>query len=143
MASSTLFTDKNPLIVLLSSYYSRALFSYCIIRMEKPAKVNLGYSLKNIPIPSEFSYKKSLIEKVESLIKRMRWRAFFFLKNEDGHQDNLDDKFGFKSTKCPPQVDDMKPFEEDMLRMVENIKFERVTSHFQSKLCKDINMIKT
>ena len=40
------------------------------------------YSLKNIPLPSKYAYKKSLIEKTEALIKRMRWKALFFDKNE-------------------------------------------------------------
>ena len=39
---------------------------------------NLGYSLKNIPIPSKASYLKSMIDKVENFIKRIRWKAHFF-----------------------------------------------------------------
>ena len=39
---------------------------------------NLGYSLKNIPIPGKQHYLKSVIDKVESLIIRLRWKAPFF-----------------------------------------------------------------
>ena len=42
----------------------------------------LEYSLKNIPIPSRDNYLRNLIEKVESVLKRMRWKAHFFLKGE-------------------------------------------------------------
>ena len=45
--------------------------------------MNIDYSLKNIPIPSADSYKRRLIEKVESVIRRMRWKAFFFLKGSE------------------------------------------------------------
>ena len=41
-------------------------------------KVNFNYSLKNIPIPSNNLYLKTLIDKVSSLIRRMRWKAYFF-----------------------------------------------------------------
>ena len=48
--------------------------------MEQPTIVSLNYSTKNIPIPQPNVFKKRLIEKVESVIKRMRWKALFFLK---------------------------------------------------------------
>ena len=41
--------------------------------MEKP---EIKYSWKNVPIPSKESYQLNLIDKIESLVKRMRWRAF-------------------------------------------------------------------
>ena len=88
--------------------------------------------MKNIPIPSKNAYLKRLIEKVENVIKRMRWKAFFFERNEDEDQDELNDeqnnqdhKYGFKSRKCPPQIEDMEKFEDDLLEMVKNIKFEK------------------
>ena len=38
------------------------------------------YSLKNIPIPGKNEYLRLLIEKVQALIRRVRWKAFFFEK---------------------------------------------------------------
>lgn len=47
-------------------------------------QIRFNYSMKNIPIPPRNSYLKSLIEKVESVIKRMRWKAHFHgKKNSD------------------------------------------------------------
>ena len=40
-------------------------------------KVNFSYSMKNIPIPDEKSYKLQLIQKIEDLIKKIRWKAIF------------------------------------------------------------------
>ena len=42
-------------------------------------KTSYDYPLKNIPIPSKTSYNLKLIEKIESVIKRRRWKAYFFL----------------------------------------------------------------
>ena len=38
-------------------------------------KKNIGYSLKNIPIPPRRTYKPMSIEKIESFLKRMQWKA--------------------------------------------------------------------
>ena len=36
---------------------------------------SFDYSLKNIPIPSQRKYLKCMVEKVESFIKRSRWKG--------------------------------------------------------------------
>ena len=59
-------------------------------------KVNLGYSLKNIPIglPSNQTYLKSMVEKIESFVNRLRWKVFYFVnKNQEG---DSKDSFGIK-----------------------------------------------
>ena len=63
---------------------------------------NFGYSLKNIPLPNKKTYTKLMIEKTQSFLKRLRWKAFFF----DNPSENSGDKkqnFRFKSEKCPSQ----------------------------------------
>ena len=40
--------------------------------------------LKNIPLPTKDAYLKSLIHKLESFIKRIRWKAFFFENKNKG-----------------------------------------------------------
>ena len=40
-----------------------------------------SYAIKNIPIPSEKLYKIILLEKVELLVKRMRWKPHIFENN--------------------------------------------------------------
>ncbi len=78
------------------------------------------YSLKNIPIPSQDAYLRNLIEKVESVLKRMRWKAHFFLK-----VDNISDQnnpFGLPSNNTPPTILEMKYFENNVINLIENIK---------------------
>ena len=73
----------------------------------------------------------------------MRWKAFFFDRNEQDNSDPTNnDNFGFKSRKCPPQNSDLDKFEADFLDMVHNIKFRNVNNKFQNKLNEDIRKIK-
>ena len=51
-------------------------------------RINFNYSLKNISIPSNQSYLKTMIEKVEAFIKRIRWKAHFFELNNNGSSQN-------------------------------------------------------
>ena len=83
-----------------------------------------NYSIKSIPIPPRNTYIKKLIEKVESVIKRMRWKAYFF-DNDIGNSENNNNKYGFKSRNCPPQNKDMEKFEDDVLLMIKNIEFRK------------------
>ena len=105
--------------------------------------------MKNIPIPPRNSYLKKLIEKTESVIKRMRWKAFFFEQNKDKNNtdhnnddDNIDNNnFGFKSRKCPPQNEDLNNFETDVYEMIKNIEFRQIRDDFQDHLQQDIRKI--
>lgn len=72
--------------------------------------------MKNIPIPQPQMYMTKLIEKTEDLIRRMRWRAHFFL-NPPTMQEKKQ-TFGFKSTKSPPFIEELKDFEDKMLKLI-------------------------
>ena len=41
---------------------------------------SFAYSLKNIPIPTKRKYLKCMVEKVETSIRRLRWKAYHFCK---------------------------------------------------------------
>ena len=76
------------------------------------------------------------------MIKRMRWKAFFYLRGEEANQQPTEEKYGFKSRKCPPQVEEMRAFEEDMAKMIETISFRKVSNTFQDQLKKDVEKVK-
>ena len=61
-------------------------------------QIDLGYSLKNILIPSSKQYMKCLIEKVASFIRRIRWKAYFF---DHPDSSNSTDNYNFKSDSVP------------------------------------------
>ena len=99
----------------------------------------LDYSLKNIPIPSRDNYLRNLIEKAESVLKRMRWKAHFFLKGEKSQENTRN--FGLSSNKTPPTVLELKPFEEDVIKLLETIKFRDTKDYFQDSLANDLKKI--
>ena len=110
---------------------------------------HLGYSGKNIPLPPKNNYIKCLIEMMESVIKRMRWRAHFFLKGKDRTSQSDDEdatnvtqeKFGFKSKRTPPQIEEMTDFENDLLSIVDGLEFRKTGNKFQKKLSEDVKRI--
>ena len=101
-------------------------------------RVKFDYSMKNIPVPNPQAYMTKIIEKTESFIRRMRWKAHFFLNPQNNQEKKQ--TFGFKTTKSPPFVEEMKNFEESMLKLVSDIKFKDNprTDSFQKKLSTDI-----
>ena len=104
--------------------------------------INFGYSLKNIGIPSQRAYKYKLMEKVVSVIMRFRWKMFHFKRGQNVDDDDANQGLFLKSRKCPPSDPDLADFENDLLKMVENIKFVRCDDPFQKKIREDINFIK-
>ena len=103
---------------------------------------NLGYSLKNIPIPPTTTYLKCLMEKVESLVKRMRWKAHFFDNKLDDNI-NTNDNFGFKTTSSPPVNNNLTGFENDLYELVRNVEFRYVNDEFLDKLKSDVAAIRS
>ena len=60
----------------------------------------------------------------------------FFILNP---KENLDRKetFGFRSTNNPPQLKELKPFEDDLFNLIYSIKYKPVHNKFQEQLKKD------
>ena len=102
-------------------------------------KLSIGYSTKNIPLPSQNDFSQRLIEKTEHFLRRMGWKAYFFLSPDVSSTSK--DTYGFKSTKNPPPVDELKEFEDDMFKMVQSTKFIQVNP-FVIKLKNDTDHIK-
>lgn len=104
-------------------------------------QINLGYSTKNIPLPSEKDYLKCMISKVETFLRNIRWRTFFFLNPETTTEHK--ETYGFKSTKPEPFVPELKEFEDGMLELVQNVQFKKTSNQFQKKLSEDVQKIKS
>ena len=94
--------------------------------------------MKNIPVLSKKLYLEILIDKVELLIKRMRWKAPFFENESESTS-----KHGFKTCKCPPQHKDLMKFENDFQKMISNLHFRRVKNNFQNRLKNDTRSIQS
>lgn len=105
-------------------------------------KLNYDYSFKNIPTPDNTTYRIHLIEKVESVIKRMRWKAQFFLDETWKNTHIESNTYGFKTRNYPKQCTELEEFEKDLLNMVKLIQFKNSTDAFQTKIKSDIATIK-
>ena len=105
-------------------------------------KFNFGYSIKNIPIPSERNYKIQLMEKIELLIKKMRWKAIFCDEENDLEKTEKQTQYGLKTPNCPPVVKELSDFEKDLCDLINKITFRRINCTFQRKLNEDIGNIK-
>ena len=103
-------------------------------------KFNISYSTKNIPLPSRSDYLQRLLEKTEQFLRRIRWKAYFSL-NPDTTSSSKE-TYGFKSTKNPPPIEELKDFENDMLKMIQSVKFKQVNNSFLDKLKEDTDRIK-
>eukprot|EP00111_Clytia_hemisphaerica_P006802 TCONS_00019646-protein len=104
-------------------------------------RLRFEYSYKNIPIPSERNYKIQLIEKVEKFIKRMRWKAKFFDQADNEEIVQIPETYGLKTQKCPPQIRELIPFENDLIELITTVKFRYQHNQFQQKLKDDIHTI--
>ena len=95
-------------------------------------KFNISYSTKNIPLPSHNDYLQRLIERTEQFLYRMRWKAHSFLNPDT--TSFTKETYGFKSTKNPPSIEELKDFEDDMLKMIQSVKFKQVNNPFLNRL---------
>ena len=91
-----------------------------------------------------------MIEKIESVIKRMRWKAHFYLnkdKSEKASEKEPEEKqknnYGFKSRHYPSQCAELKKFEEEVISIIHKIEFRTQKNDFQTKLREDIKNIKS
>lgn len=107
---------------------------------QAPSNIHIPYSLKNIPIIPKFMYQKMLIRRIEELLSRMRWKLFWS-KTEDRQKDSRN-TFGFKSTHYPPNMPELKPFEDDLISIVSSIEMKMVNNPLQDQMKEDIIKIK-
>ena len=79
------------------------------------------------------------MEKIEMFITRMRWKAIYSNRKRN---DNSSERYGLKTLKCPKQVKELVPFENDLIDMLKVIKFRKVKNQFLTKLKNDIKTVK-
>ena len=94
--------------------------------------IRFNYSLKNIGLPSHDEYRRNIIEKTESAIQRMRWKAHFLHGNENQQTKNTP-TYGLKSKRTAPQLAEMKHFEDDVAQIIESIKFKNTPTNLSSQ----------
>ena len=64
------------------------------------------------------------MDKIDQVIKRMRWKAFFYTnKSED-----MEETYGLKSLNCSPKIKEMVPFEKDLWNLANKLKFVKINA---------------
>ena len=76
-------------------------------------EINIGHSMKNTEIPQNKTYLLQLIEKIEMVIKRMRWKVLCNGKKETNGIKT--EWYGLKSSKTSKQVKELIAFENDLI----------------------------
>ena len=75
----------------------------------------------------QYPYSKlKLVEKIEAVMKRMRWKAFYF-EQSGTHNNNKNIYYGLTSDKTPPPMKLLELFEKDLFKIVKKLSFERST----------------
>ena len=78
----TLFNWNTLLEEIIPRSFLLQLVEHFIVFKVIIEKLDINYSLKNIPVPFSESYLIKIIEKIESVVKRMPWRAHFSLQEK-------------------------------------------------------------
>ena len=116
--------------------FGRTLLPLFIYKMEK---VNFKYSIKIIPIPPGRAYLLHVMEKIETFITKMRWKAINFNNKTNYHSSK---RYGLKTLKCPKQVKELVPFKNGLTDMLKVIKFRKVKNQFPTNLKNDTKTVK-
>ena len=97
------------------------------------------YSVKNIPTPSKHQHKIQLVAKNGESNKKMTLKCLEFIGKINS---NNVESYGFKSVKCPLEIQEMTDFENDLQQMIKSVEFKQICNSFQGKLKNDTEHIK-
>ena len=109
--------------------------------MNVPSNLHINYSLKNIPFVSQFQYQKMLTARIEQLLGRMRWKLFWSKQERQSKKEFQ--TFGFKTPYYPPTMMELRPFEEELIQMIQKVEMRYVTNQLQDQMKEDIKKIKS
>ena len=68
----------------------------------------------------------------------MRWKAFYFDKKQLNQDEEPLNTYGFRSEKTPPTNNDLIRFENDLYKLIRNLRYCKVCNNFQKNLLKNI-----
>ena len=77
------------------------------------------------------------LRKDRDIYQKMRWKAVFFINHSKKATEDC------KQGRSPPQVKDLIQFEDDLVRIVKELKFCKVKNNFQKMLREDMKQVQT
>ena len=110
-------------------------------------QINLGYSLKDIPLADDKTFLQILIQSWEKTDKAMRWKILKTFHPE-AFQNSGKENYGFKTTKpaptpktdCP-SYKPLREFQQGMVELIKSIKFNNNSNEHLERMKKDIAKI--
>ena len=94
---------------------------------------------KNIPVHDRKTFLKTFINAVEVFDRNLRWATFFYLNpNLVPQQKNW---YGFKSNNPAPQVMELNSFQNDLLKLAQNVEFRTCRNNFMEELNRDLERV--
>ena len=96
-------------------------------------------SARNIPLTSRKEYMEMVIQALEKFNRNISLRVHF--KMNQPSASNEKETFGFNSSRAPPRIKELKCFEKDLVKLVQNIKFRKRSNPFLTTLKKEIEKI--
>ena len=84
-----------------------------------------------------------MVEKVECFIRKLRWKAYHFCKENGQDVNRRFTNFGFTTPATLPQNKYLDAFENDMYEMIGKIEFIKVRNIFRNKLKQDLETIRS
>ena len=102
-------------------------------------ELNLGYAEKNIGLHSKDLIKTTLVSRTEDVISRMRWKLFHIRFPTDRERKET---FGFRTPESAPIMDELVPFEKDLIKLIKNVKFKPAGNTLTNKIRSDLNDVK-
>ena len=84
-----------------------------------------------------------LTEKIVDFIKRLRWKAFFYLDSCEDSDCAKKEVYNLKSQNTLPNNKLLQSFEADLFKLIRKVKFRIDYNNFQNKLNKDIKEVKS
>ena len=93
-------------------------------------KINFKYFQKNIPTPTKTSNHLTLKEKIKSAIKRMGWKAHFYLRKDTSKIAYIN--YDFKTRNYQSQCKELRKFKKDLLDTIKLTKFRILKYPFQN-----------
>ena len=96
-------------------------------------------SAKNIPLASKNEYMEMMIQALEKFDKNLSWHVYFKLNPHLVSKGK--ETCGFNSSKASPRLKELRDFEIDLVKMIQNINFRKRSNPFLTTLKKEIRKI--
>ena len=81
-------------------------------------KIEFGYSMKNIGLPSQKEYLTQLTLSCEKFVRNLRWRANFFLNPSTKPEKET---YDFRSIKAAPKIKELEKHTKFYVTLIKNM----------------------